>query len=127
MTETAREDVSLGWPLRIWLVLLMCGGLWVAFRIGVQIEDLISHGDPRWRSNLQWGLPSLLGTALLQALGALLLLIKRRIGLYLVVVGAAVALVLNVIIGVPLTMSAIGLIGVVITIVLVHNRWHALR
>ncbi len=127
MTTLASDRPHLGLPLKIWLGLVFLGSLWVAYRLGMQIEDLVSHRDPRWQGDLRWALPTLMGTSVGQAASALLLFARLRSGLYLLIVCAAAALTVNLMIGVPLGAMAISLIGVGITIVLVRQAWHAMR
>ena len=126
--DDAKADAGLGWFLKIWLGLMVAAGLWVAFRIGMQIEDLVSHFDPRWRQgDLRWALPVLLACAVLQSLGAGVLLFRYRIGLYIFAAAASAAFVVNTTIGVPLTTSAVGVLGLVVLVILARRQWQALR
>ncbi len=127
MTALASDRPDLGMPLKIWLGLVFLGSLWVTYRLGMQIEDLVSHRDPRWQGDLQWALPALMGTAVAQAVCATLLFARLRVGLYLLIICAVAALTINLMIGVPVGAMAISLIGVAITIVLVRQHWHAMR
>ena len=127
MTVLASDRPDLGLPLKIWLGLVFLGSLWITYRLGMQIEDLVSHRDPRWQGDLQWALPTLMGTAVAQAASALLLFARLRAGLYLLIVSAAAALTVNLMIGVPLGAMVISLIGVAITAVLVRQNWQAMR
>ena len=127
MTEMTTERPDLGWPLKAWLGFVFLASLWVAYRLGMQIEDLVSHRDPRWQGALQWALPALLAIAAVQAISALLLFARLRLGLALYMLCAVAALVINLTIGVPLSAMAIGLAGIAVMAVLVHRRWHVLR
>ena len=127
MVDDSATETRLGWFLQIWLGLMVVSGLWVGYRIGMQIEDLVSHADPRWQTDLQWALPSLLAAAVFQALGACLLLLRFRIGVFVVVLAALAALVINIMIGVAFFNWALPLVLLVVLLVLVRGRWHALR
>lgn len=119
---------DLGWPLKAWLGFVLLANLWVAYRLGMTIDDLVSHHDPLWHSgDLQWALPALLATTVVQLIAVGLLFLRLRVGFYVIIGCTVAALAINLAIGVPLGTNAIGLVGAAVTVVLVRQRWHVMR
>ncbi len=117
----------LGWALPTWLCIFLLLSAWTVYRLAMTIEDLVSHSDPRWDDQLYWALPTMIGTTLIGMLGAAALLLRRRIGLHLILAVTVAGLVVGVVVGVPLKSLALSLIGVAVTVVLVSRKWQVLK
>ncbi len=122
-----REQAGLGWAAIGWTAFMILASGWTAYRIGATIEDLVSHSDPRWRSQLYWALPTLLGLAVLNIVGLALILGRRKLGVYVFGSATVAALIVNVIIGVPILTLALAGGGLLVLLALLRPRWSALR
>jgi hypothetical protein len=122
-----RRSAAPGLLFRLWLVLVLLAGLWTAYRLGMVIEDLVSHGDPKWAGDLRWALPTLLALALVHAFGAALMLLRLRFGFHLLLVETVAGVAIALHVGIPLSTMAIGLIGLAVLIVLTRLNWSSLR
>ena len=126
-TDTISQKPGLGWFAIAWIGFMIVASAWVAYRIGVTIEDLVSHADPRWKNDLYWALPTLMGLAALNILSLGVLLSRRKIGFYLFLLATVAAAAINVYIGVPVTTMLISLIGLGVLGVIIYTKWHVLK
>lgn len=113
--------------LKAWLAFVFLASIWTAYRFGESIEDLVSHSDPRWDGELSWALPTLLGLAVLNGLGAVVLFFRFKLGFYVIVADAVASVAIILIIGASITSLGLGLVGLVVLSVLVNQNWSALR
>jgi hypothetical protein len=111
-----------GLLLSAWLVFVALANAWTLYRLIVTIEDLLTHSDPRWE-RIGWALVMSAIGCVLNFVAVLALWRWKRWGLYLFIAVALVGVVINLILGVPLVTTLIGVVGVVILIVLVQSRW----
>ena len=106
----------------IWLILVALANAWGAYRYYVIIEDYVSHSDPRFTGTLQWGLPLLLILSLVNIAGVALLFAWKKLGLYIILATNAIALVVSLMLGVPLSTLALGLAGLAILFYFYQQR-----
>jgi hypothetical protein len=126
-TTTAAERPRLGLALKLWLGLVALAGLWAAYRYGMTIEDLVDHHDPRWTGDMVWALPALLGLSAGNALCAGLVLLRLRLGVWLILVDALASLAIVLVLGVPVATLLPGLGGLAVLLVLVYANRDAMR
>jgi hypothetical protein len=114
---------SRGVVLTGWLGFMLLANAWTVYRYVTIIQDYLDHSDPRFTGNLQWGLYALLALAAINILCVIGLFFWKKLGLYGFAATSVVALVINVIVGVPLTTSLVGLVGIGILWALVQSKW----
>ena len=101
----------------------MLTSIWTAYRFYEAIEDLVSHSDPRWDGDLSRVLPTLLGLAILNGLGAIILCFRFKFGFYPIVADAIACVIIVLVVGASITSLGLGLVGLVVLCVMVnHNR-----
>lgn len=129
MTETPPITVQpqRGWALTAWLIFVALTNAWTVYRYYVIIEDYVSHSDPRFTGTLQWALPLLGVLAAVNIVAVILLWYWRKIGLYIFAATSITALGINMLLGVPLLTSLLGLGGLLILWLLLRERWSAFR
>lgn len=113
--------------LTIWLIFMALANAWTVYRYITIIEDFVSHSDPLFTGTLEWALPLLVVLAAANLVAVVLLWLWRKIGLYIFAATSAVALVINLLLGIPLLTSLIGLIGLAILWALLRPRWGYFR
>ena len=127
VTET-RAAPGLPWHAKGWFWFMILGQAWTAYRLSVQIEDLVSHSDPRWtRDGLNIVLPALFGLSLLNILCLGLVLLRRKLGVYLFVASQIAAVGVLVFLGAFGPLFLLSLIGLAIFALLVQANWGVLR
>jgi len=130
MTTTGQPGAQrprLGIVLKLWLGYVALAGLWVAYRYFMTIQDLVDHSDPLWDGDLRWALPALLGLSLANVLGAGLVLLRFKLGVWLILLDAAASLVIVLMLSAPITALLPGVVGLVVLLALVRLNWDAMR
>jgi hypothetical protein len=124
---TGHDRTSIGIPAMVWAVVLILANVWVAYRTGDVIRDLVVHIDPRWKVDLWWYLPlslALTGVAIL-ALAAVIL--RYKAGVVALIVVIAVNIVLGTYVAGVRWMIFMPLIGAAVLIALLRPRWDDMR
>lgn len=110
-----------------WLAFIGLANAWTAYRYIDILRDFIQHSDTTLNGPASWAYPLLTVLALLN-IGAVVALFKwRRFGLYLFIVTSGIALIVNVVLGIPLLLSLVGLIGVVLLWLILKPKWDYFR
>lgn len=115
------------WLLRPWFILLVLANAWAAYRYYETIKDFVDHADPRFTGTLQWGLYALTALALISLVFVGAMWRMRKWGFYGYLAANAVALVIVLMIGVPLSGLLIPLVGLGVLWWLVISRWSEFR
>jgi hypothetical protein len=110
-----------------WLILLVVGNTWIAYRYFAIIQDFVEHRDPRFTGNLQWGLPTLTALALLDLVFVAGMWWLRKWGLYGYMAVQAIALVISLTLGVQFPTLLIPCGGLAILGVLIALNWEEFR
>src|SRR5262245_45268075 len=110
-TEEASDAGRLGWPTIAWFSFMILGNCWVAYRFGEVIYSLVRYGNGGWDTYARSALPFLMALALVNVIGLVLLVARRKIGLYIVLAATAIALIVNASIGVPPATLLLSLVG----------------
>jgi hypothetical protein len=107
---TGYRRVVLGRFAVVWIIVILILSCYGIYRVWATIDDLVSHGDPRWVSPLTWMLPLSIGVGVLGMAGLIVLLTRRKWGLYVYLAAVVINIFLNFYVGGILT-ALLGLIG----------------
>ena len=110
---TGYRRVVLGRFAVVWIIIILIFSCYGIYRVWETIDDLVSHGDPRWTYPLTWMLPLSIGVGVLGMAGLIVLLTRRKWGLYVYLAAVAINIFLNVYVG-GIQTALLGLIGPVI-------------
>jgi hypothetical protein len=102
--------VVLGRFAVVWIIIILVFSCYGIYRVWETIDDLVSHGDPRWVYPLTWMLPLSIGVGVLGMAGLSVLLTRRRWGLYVYLASVAINIFLNFYVG-GIQTALLGLIG----------------
>ena len=102
--------VVLGRFAVVWICIILILSCYGIYRVWETIDDLVSHGDPRWVPPLTWILPLTIGVGVVGMAGLIVLLTRRRWGLYVYLACVAINLFLNLYVG-GIPAALFGLIG----------------
>lgn len=106
-----------------WLVFVGLANGWTVYRYVDIIRDYVQHSDPALNGPAGWAFPLLTVLALIN-IGAVVALFRwRKLGWYLILMTSGVALVVNLILGIPLILSLLGFGGLAILWWLLSRKW----
>jgi hypothetical protein len=118
---TSTETRERGWLLTGWLIFMFIANAYTLFTYATTIQDWLSHSDPRW-DQFGWAFVVFAIGAALNVIATIALWRWKIWGLYLFAATSIIALILNIIVGVPIIAALLGLVGFVIVYVLVNQR-----
>jgi hypothetical protein len=103
-----------------WLIYVVLANLWTAYRLIEAYIDWESHGSVSYVPG--WAFLALAGLSLVNVLGAVLVWLWKRAGVYLVILVTAIALVINLFAFQTGASAFLGLIGAIVLGVLVSSK-----
>lgn len=110
-----------------WIGLLLAYHVWDIYVSWATIQDFANHPDPRWSQGRYWALPTGIFLDALSMLGLCLVLLRRKVGLFLLLLTTLTSVMLVSASGTSGRMMLPAVIGFTVLVIALIPRWRRLR